>query len=113
LSGIRSQKEPAVLPASFFLELRADLKVESRSINRVISTVRMFFGYLVRCGDYAVNPVKDIPLLSENEIIPFIFSAKQVDQLLLAVCRTIRRQPRCFMKDWRCIWRSCCWPAVG
>lgn len=95
----RRQKEPAVLPASFFLELRADLNVESRSINRVFSTVRMFFGYLVRCGDYAVNPVKDIPLLSENEIIPFIFSAKQVDQLLLAVCETIRKEPRYFMKD--------------
>lgn len=93
------QKEPAVLPASFFLELRADLKVESRSINRVLSTVRMFFGYLVRCGDYAVNPVKDIPLLSENEIIPFIFSAKQVDQLLFVVCRAIRQNPRYFVKD--------------
>jgi integrase/recombinase XerD len=95
----KRQKEPAVLPASFFLELRADLKVESRSINRVLSTVRMFFGYLVRCGDYAVNPVKDIPLLSENEIVPFIFSAKQVDQLIFAVCRMIRKNPRYFMKD--------------
>jgi len=61
--------------------------------------VRMFFGYLVRCGDYAVNPVKDIPLLSENEIVPFIFSAKQVDQLIFAVCRMIRKNPRYFMKD--------------
>ncbi len=95
----KRQKEPVVLPPSFFLELRADLNIESRSVNRVLSTVRMFFGYLVRCGDYAVNPVKDIPLLSENEIIPFIFSAEQVDQLLLAVCKTIRRQPRYFMKD--------------
>jgi site-specific recombinase XerD len=93
------QKEPAVLPASFFLELRTDLRGEVRTVNRVLSSVRMFFGYLVRCGDYAANPVKDIPLLSENEIIPFIFSAEQVDQLLLAVCKMIRKRQRYFIKD--------------
>ncbi len=93
------KKQPVELPPSFFLEMRADLNMESRSVNRVLSSVRMFFGSLVRCGHYALNPVKDIPLLPENEIIPFIFSAKQVDQLLLAVCKTIRKNSKYFIKD--------------
>jgi integrase/recombinase XerD len=92
-------KDPVALSPSFFLELRADLKSEARSVNRILCTVRMFFGYLVRCGDYAVNPVKDIPPLPENEIIPFIFSASQVDQLLVAICETIRKEKRFFTKD--------------
>ncbi|MBC8484992.1 MAG: tyrosine-type recombinase/integrase [Bacteroidetes bacterium] len=91
--------ELTVLRPSFFLELRADLKLESRSINRILSTTRMFFRYLVRQGFYAANPVKDIPLLPENEIIPFIFSEKQVDLLLKAVLNSIRKNQRYFLKD--------------
>jgi site-specific recombinase XerD len=91
--------EPTVLRPSFFLELRANLKLESRSVNRILSTSRMFFQYLVRQGLYTANPVKDIPLLPENEIIPFIFSEKQVDLLLKAVLNSIRKNQRYFLKD--------------
>jgi len=91
--------EPTVLRPSFFLELRANLKLESRSINRILSTTRMFFQYLVRQGFYTANPVKDIPFLPENEIIPFIFSEKQVDLLLKAVLNSIRKNQRYFLKD--------------
>jgi len=91
--------ESTVLRPSFFLELRADLKLESRSVNRILSTTRMFFQYLVRQGVYTANPVKDIPLLPENEIIPFIFSEKQVDLLLNAVLNGIRKNQRYFLKD--------------
>ncbi|MBW2681811.1 MAG: tyrosine-type recombinase/integrase [Deltaproteobacteria bacterium] len=91
--------DPTVLRPWFFLELRADLKLESRSINRILSTSRMFFQYLVRQGFYTANPVKDIPLLPENEIIPFIFSEKQVDLLLKAVLNNTRKTQRYFLKD--------------
>jgi integrase/recombinase XerD len=91
--------EPTVLRPSFFLELRATVKLESRSINRILSTSRMFFRYLVRQGFYTANPVKDIPLLPENEIIPFIFSEKQVDLLLKAVLNSTRKTQRYFLKD--------------
>ena len=91
--------EPTVLRPSFFLELRANLKLESRSINRILSTTRMFFQYLVRQGFYTANPVKDIPFLPENEIIPFIFSEKQVDLLLKAISKSIRKNQRYFLKD--------------
>jgi integrase/recombinase XerD len=95
----KRKKEPVLLTPSFFLELRADLNLEARTIGQVLSTVRALFGYLVRCGDYATNPVKDIPLLPKNEIIPFIFSDKQVDQLLLTVCEAIRKDSNYFIKD--------------
>jgi integrase/recombinase XerD len=91
--------EPTVLRPSFFLELIATVKLESRSINRILSTSRMFFRYLVRQGFYTANPVKDIPLLPENEIIPFIFSEKQVDLLLKAVLNSTRKTQRYFLKD--------------
>lgn len=91
--------EPTVLRPSFFLELSATLKLESRSINRILSTTRTFFQYLVRQGFYTANPVKDIPFLPENEIIPFIFSEKQVDLLLKAVSKSIRKNQRYFLKD--------------
>lgn len=91
--------DPTVLRPSFFLELRTDLNLESRTINRILSTTRMFFQHLVRNGVYTANPVKDIPFLPENEIIPFIFSEKKVDLLLKAVLNSIRKNQRYFLKD--------------
>ncbi len=90
------------LTSSFFLELRADLKLESRSVNHVLSSTRMFFRYLVRKGIYATNPVEDIPRLPKNEIIPFIFSNEQVDLLLKTVLEGIRKNQRYFFKDLTC-----------
>jgi integrase/recombinase XerD len=95
----KREKEPVLLPPSFFLELRTDLNLEARTVNRVLSTARMFFGYLVRCGTYATNPVKDTPLLPKNEIIPFIFSDEQIEQLLSIVCMAIRKDSNYFIKD--------------
>ena len=91
--------ESTVLRPPFFLELRANLKLESRSVNRILSTSRMFFQYLVRQGFYTANPVKDIPLLPENEIIPFIFSEKQVNLLVKSILNSIRKNQRYFLKD--------------
>ena len=91
--------EPTILQPLFFLELRADLKLESRSVNRILSTTRMFFRHLVRKGVYAANPVEDIPLLPKNEIIPFIFSEKQVDLLLKTVLNGIRKNQKYFFID--------------
>lgn len=88
-----------MLQPLFFLEFRADLKLESRSINHILSATRMFFRYLVRKGFYAANPVEDIPRLPKNEIIPFIFSDKQVDLLLKTVLNDIRKNQRFFFKD--------------
>ena len=93
------KSDPTVLPPSFFLELRAGLQLESRSVNSILSATRGFFRYLVRQGVYGTNPVKDIPRLPKNEIIPFLFSDDQVDLLLKTIIDGIRKDQKYFFKD--------------
>ena len=96
----QKQAEEALLPSSFFMGMQADLKIESRSVNRILSSVRVFFNYLVRTGAYDHNPVKDIPYLPENDIMPFIFTPEQVNHLLSVVGNQIRKgSPRRYLKD--------------
>jgi integrase/recombinase XerD len=87
------------LQPAFFLEMRANLHMEPRSVNRILSTTRVFFNFLLRRESLTDNPVKDIPLLRENAIIPFVFSPKQTDQLLQAVCLRLRKTPNHFLAD--------------
>jgi site-specific recombinase XerD len=93
------KSEPTLLPPSFFLKLRADLRLESRSVNSILSATRMFFRHLVRKGIYAANPVEDISRLPKNVIIPFLFSDKQVDLVLKNILEGIRKTRRYFFKD--------------
>lgn len=90
---------PGLLPPSFFLELRASLKMEPTSANKVLYATRDFFQFLVRKGLYTTNPLHDIPPLHENRFIPFVFSPDQVDQLLTAVCKRIRKSPKHYLED--------------
>jgi site-specific recombinase XerD len=87
------------LSSSFFLELRASLKIEPKSINGRIASIRAFFDYMVRTGCYTENPLKDIPRLPEYSFAPFIFSSEQTEQLIEAACKRIRKQPRYYLKD--------------
>ena len=83
----------------YFLEMRANLEMESRGINRVLSSIRVFFHYLLR-QDYMVeNPLQDIPPLKANSIIPFVFSPAQIDQLLQALSERVGRSEKCFLRD--------------
>lgn len=83
----------------FFLELRANLKLQPSSVNKVIRTARAFYNFMIRNDYCRQNPLKDIPPLAENVFIPFIFSPQQIDQLLACVCKTIRKTPKYFLKD--------------
>jgi integrase/recombinase XerD len=94
-----NQIEPGLLPPAFFLRLRSDLKIEPRSVNTVLSTLRLFFQFLVRKGTYVQNPLQDIPELAEKDIVPFIFSPMQIDQLLSAVCKRLRTTEKNYLKD--------------
>jgi site-specific recombinase XerD len=87
------------LTPAFFLSLRANLRTQYKSINRVMSTTRMFFDYLLRIQYCPDNPLKDIPLLPEQRFIPFIFAPEQIDALLDAVCCRLRQNARHFVKD--------------
>ena len=83
----------------FFLEMRANLELESRGVNRILSAVRVFFQFLLRQNYVAENPLQDIPLLKENTIVPFVFSTEQTEQLLESICRKIRRKEKIFLTD--------------
>ena len=87
----QKQAEEVLLPPSFFMGLQVDLKIEPRSVNRIVASVRVFFNYLVRTGAYSQNPLKDIPYLPENDIMPYIFTPEQVNHLLSAVSNQIRK----------------------
>jgi len=83
----------------FFLEFRSNLAVEARTVNRILSSTRVFFQYLLRRGLYTQNPLQDVPPLRENAIVPFVFSPEQVDQLLSALCKGIRKDRTHFLTD--------------
>lgn len=91
--------EQVLLQPLFFLELKRDLKMEPRSANRILSTVRVFFQFMVRYGYYRENPVKDVPAFVEGTIVPFIFSPQHIDQLLSAACKRRRKSPHAFLTD--------------
>lgn len=88
-----------LLKPSFFLELRANLNMEPRSVNKILSTVRVFFHFLVRRGYYEQNPLIDIPPLKEKIFIPFVFSPQQIDQLLGSICKRLRKTEGHFLKE--------------
>jgi len=87
------------LHPGFFLDMRANLKMESRSVNRIISTARVLFQFLVRRNYLSENPLRDIPFLKENAIIPYLFSPEQTDQLLEVICRRLRKSKGHFLHD--------------
>jgi integrase len=97
---MQKQAVQVLLQPSFFMRMQVDLKIEARSVNRIVASVRVFFNYLVRNGLYEQNPLKDIPYLSENDIMPYIFSPEQVNQLLESVSNQIRKTAhRLYLKD--------------
>ena len=97
---LKDQKvDPGLLKPSFFLILRANLKMEPATANRFLYVVRDFFQFMIRIGDYTSNPLQDLAPLSENRFIPFVFSPKQADQLIAAVCKRIRKSPKYYLKD--------------
>ncbi len=83
----------------FFLEMRSRISGESRTVNGTLSAVRALFRFLVRRGDLTHNPLKDVPPLKENTIVPFVFSPEQVDQLLDVISRRIRKSENFFLTD--------------
>jgi len=87
------------LMPSFFLEMRAELKNEARTINGIFCSIRGFFHYLAGRGYVDRNPLSDIPPLKENAIVPFVFSPGQIDQLLKTVSKNIRTTRGCFLTD--------------
>jgi len=87
------------LQPAFFLDMRANLNMEPRSVNAILSVTRTFFKFLVRHGHLAENPLKDIPHLKENTVVPFIFSPEQIDQILHTICKELPNTKARFLRD--------------
>ena len=83
----------------FFLQLRANIRDNPNTVNKILSAVRSFFQFLVRKDICDNNPLKDIPPLPERYFVPFVFSPAQTDQLLQVVCKTIRKSERHLLFD--------------
>ncbi len=95
----RAITDPNRLTPAFFLELRATIHEDPNTVNRVLSGLRSLFAFLVRQGYHQINPLEDIPARGQRYFVPFVFSMQQTDQLLQAICKTIRHQPRYFLLD--------------
>ncbi|MBW2655853.1 MAG: tyrosine-type recombinase/integrase [Deltaproteobacteria bacterium] len=85
---------------SFFIEYRATRNFEARTLNNMIPSIRVFFKFLIRKGKIYENPLQDIPALPNNSIVPFIFSPEEVDHLLCAAYRDLRKTERYFLWDY-------------
>jgi len=80
----------------FFLQLRAKIADNPKTVNNILMAVRSFFQFLVRQGICAQNPLKDIPPLSKRYFVPFVFSPDQVEMLLNSIQKQIRTTRECF-----------------
>ena len=88
-----------LLQPNFFLQLRADISRHPNSVNHMLSILRSLFEFLIRRQICDVNPLKDIPPVPERYFVPFVFSPEQTEQLLKAVCASIRRDRNHFLFD--------------
>jgi site-specific recombinase XerD len=94
-----TQADWSCFEPAFFLEMTASLNIQSSTINRIVTVVRVFFRFLVRRGYMAKNPLKDIPHLKENTVVPFVFSPEQLDRFLQMICNRIRKTKGRFLID--------------
>ena len=87
------------LHPDFFLDMSASLKMQPSSVNAIISVTRTFFQFMVRRGYFKENPLRGIPRLKKNAIVPFIFSPEQTQQILDAICKRFHKTKGYFLTD--------------
>ena len=83
----------------FFLQLRAKIADNPKTVNNILTAIRSFFQFLVRQGICDQNPVQDIPPLPKRYFVPFVFSPTQTQHLLQAAGKNIRKTPKYFLTD--------------
>jgi site-specific recombinase XerD len=94
-----SQSNWESLRPPLFLALRETLKGDPKAMNGILCAVRGFFQFLLREDLMEENPLRDIPPFPERAYIPFIFSEKEIEELLLAALKNLRRTPKHFLSD--------------
>ena len=93
---IKNRVVPKDLTSAFFLEFRRRIHADPGTVNKIFILLKGFFDYRIRMENTFENPVANIPALSENHYIPFVFSPEQVDALLSNVHSQIRKTRACF-----------------
>lgn len=94
------QPDPSVVwQPVFYLKLRHELPLAPSSVNGVLYAARCFFAYLKRQSEHNANPLDHVPGLPQQAFIPFVFSPRQIEQLLQAVSCQIRKTERDFLPD--------------
>lgn len=85
--------------ALFFLNFRASLKLNPKTVNGILSVTCGFFQYLQRVEYFEENPLLDIPALKELHFIAFVFSPEQIELLLQAIQKQLRKDKKYFLND--------------
>jgi integrase/recombinase XerD len=70
-----------------------------KTVNGILAVTRGLFHYLKRLEYLEENPLSDIPLLKELHFIPFVFSPEQIELLLQAIQKGLRRSEKYFLND--------------
>lgn len=90
----------AVLRPVFFISLRKKIGASPATVNATITGLNDFFRFLTSRGYCSTNPLADIPALPQKGLyIPFVFTSTQTDQLLAALCATLRQNEKYFLID--------------
>jgi site-specific recombinase XerD len=74
------------------LEFRDTIEAEPVTVNKIFILLRGFFDYLVRMELLETNPASDIPPIRENAYIPYVFTPEEIEKLLKAVEKNIRKR---------------------
>lgn len=85
----------------YFIRFKKSLDYAPKTVNAVISLIRLFFAYLQRIDFVKENPLQDIPDEPLRPYIPFLFSEEDTDRLLVAAYRQIRKNPAYFFRDYK------------
>ncbi len=93
------QRDLCDLTPAFFLAFKNSIGASASTRNSKISAVRGFFKFLQRRRIVSKNPLEDIPADKENAYVPYIFSSKQIQNLLHVLEKTIRRDESYFFLD--------------
>jgi len=87
------------LDPPFFLKMQNETPLEACCVNNMISVFRSFFQFLVRREEVTHNPLKDVPRLRQQTVVPFVFSPEQMDHLLNVMNSGIRKTECWFLID--------------
>jgi len=87
------------MSSPFFIELKDQLRRHPDRFNRLLQVTRGLFKFLVRSQIVTDNPLSHIHGYARNAYVPFVFSDKQTEQLLVCLENRIRKEPRYFFAD--------------